>query len=516
MPTYHQQRAAGSRDFLLAGSASAAGLADVLGTAFSLVVGAERRVRTSWLDTFDHRLAAAGMALRYDEGRGAPTLTAVGADLPLVTAVAKQSWPRLGYDVLPDAAEWSDVAGRVYPRALLPVARTHGGIRPVRLLDDQQKTIATGTLEHTGNADHTIHLLRLTPLRGYAAETDTAGTLIAAVDGVQPDPGGTGITAFEPAPEPGADRFPMHPTEPAAHAVAGALLGWLGILDDNVGGVADDLDSEFLHDFRVAVRRARSMLKVAGDVLPADFVAAYAPELRWLGDLTTPIRDLDVFLLGLHSDASIVDTQAPVIRPFVTELHRRRKAELRALRRGLRSARYTALARDYRARLIELQVGEPEVAITAAAFAATRVEQLYRKVRKRGDAITPVSPSESLHDLRKRCKELRYVLDAFRPVLDPAAYAPAMRGLKELQECLGRLQDAHVQRELIHDTAAELMTGAVVKAPTLLAMGAATTGIGLREEAVRAEFADQWARFNRPKVRRAMRTLVATARESGS
>ncbi len=63
-------------------------------------------------------------------------------------------------------------------------------------------------------------------------------------------------------------RFGMHADQAADLAVADALLGHLSIMEATVDGITADLDTEFLHDFRVAVRRTRSVLKLLGDVLP--------------------------------------------------------------------------------------------------------------------------------------------------------------------------------------------------------------------------------------------------------
>jgi len=49
------------------------------------------------------------------------------------------------------------------------------------------------------------------------------------------------------------------------------------------------------------VRRTRSALKLFGDAigkLSADELAFFAAEFKWVGDLTTPTRDLDVHLLA--------------------------------------------------------------------------------------------------------------------------------------------------------------------------------------------------------------------------
>ena len=82
------------------------------------------------------------------------------------------------------------------------------------------------------------------------------------------------------------------------------LLQQLDTLEANVDGVLRDIDTEFLHDLRVAVRRTRTALKLLGDVLPGELTLRFASEFRWLGDTTTPLRDLDVYLLALPSMAA--------------------------------------------------------------------------------------------------------------------------------------------------------------------------------------------------------------------
>ena len=78
-----------------------------------------------------------------------------------------------------------------------------------------------------------------------------------------------------------------------------------------------DIDTEFLHDLRVAVRRTRSALKLAGDALPAGLAARFSPEFKWLGDLTTPTRDLDVYLLGYQDMADgLVSAKPAELAPF--------------------------------------------------------------------------------------------------------------------------------------------------------------------------------------------------------
>ena len=117
-----------------------------------------------------------------------------------------------------------------------------------------------------------------------------------------------------------------------------------------------DIDTEFLHDLRVAVRRTRSALKLLGDVLPDGLAAQYAPEFKWLGDLTTPTRDLDVHLLGFGSMAGQLAAASPAdLEPLRAFLVRRRRREFRRLAAGLRSPRFRALTEDWRKALVEAQ-----------------------------------------------------------------------------------------------------------------------------------------------------------------
>ena len=134
----------------------------------------------------------------------------------------------------------------------------------------------------------------------------------------------------------------MRPDQAADFAVADALLGYLAELDATVDGIVADVDSEFLHDFRVAVRRTRSVLKLLGDVLPAGLADRLGPEFRWLGDVTTPTRDLDVYLLELDSLAATV-THPDDLTAFGAYVREKRTAAQRALARALRSQRYTDL-----------------------------------------------------------------------------------------------------------------------------------------------------------------------------
>jgi chromosome partitioning protein len=183
---------------------------------------------------------------------------------------------------------------------------------------------------------------------------------------------------------------------PASVAVARLLLRLLDTLEQNVDGVLRDIDTEFLHDLRVAVRRTRSAIKLLGDALPAGLAAPYAAEFKWLGDLTTPTRDLDVHLLGFGAMTEQLLAASPAdLEPFRAFLVRRRAREFRRLAAGLRSARFKALTDDWRKALLEVRDAagrKPGAAApTAADLAVSRTGRAFRRVAAQGAAITPDS-----------------------------------------------------------------------------------------------------------------------------
>ena len=137
-------------------------------------------------------------------------------------------------------------------------------------------------------------------------------------------------------------------------------------------------------------------------------------------------------------------------------------------------------------------------------LATRRLRRAHRRVVRDGRAISTDSPAEQLHDLRKRCKELRYLLEIFASLFDPQAYQRALKDLKGLQDCLGEFQDRQVQQQEIRDFADQMMADrpATRPATALLAMGELAGEIGHAQQEARAEFAERFGEFASPASER--------------
>ena len=107
-------------------------------------------------------------------------------------------------------------------------------------------------------------------------------------------------------------------------------------------------------------------------------------------------------------------------------------------------------------------------------MAADRIRRVYRRMVRDGRKIDDDSPDEDLHELRKRGKELRYLLELFGYLYPPDVVKPMVRALKDLQDVLGHFQDRSVQTDMLRATAEELAglrdgPGAVLAAGRLIA-----------------------------------------------
>jgi CHAD domain-containing protein len=515
-----RSRSVAPREFLLDGTWESAAALATLESRLAVAERPPRAVRRVWLDTFDWRLHRAGLALEqlHDGAVRELALLGPGGERILALLLAEetlaQRWPG-PLDRVPAGRLRERLRPVVGVRALLPLVGTAGVLHDLSVLNADEKTVVRLTVDRSSVTEPFARALAprllLVPVRGYGAEANRVARLLASL----PRVAAAAESGFEAAlaavgrragDDTGSVEIALNASTPAATALATVLLHLLDTAEANLGGVLDDLDTEFLHDLRVAVRRTRSALKLAGDVLPDGLAERFAPEFKWLGDRTTPTRDLDVYLLAFGGGTR-------ELAPFRVYLQRRRQVEHRRLVRALRSARFATLLRDWRAALLGVS-GPGAAAWTrppVGELAATRVLRAYGRVVRLGSAITPQSPAEDLHDLRKRCKELRYLLELFASLHDPADHRRVVESLKALQDCLGEFQDCQVQRDAVRDFAERMQADGAAPPATLLAMGELAAQLDARQQSARRRFAERFARLTDKRSRRRVSALTGEA-----
>jgi CHAD domain-containing protein len=479
--------------------------------------------RRTWLDTFDWRLYRAGLTLEQVTTPADVELALTGRDGEVLACerlkTGAVAWPSLLTALPPGPMRelLEPVAGI---RALLPVARAASKVAELRALNADAKTIARLAVDRMSvtfpaRAVAPVRL-RLSPVRGYQTQTEKAARALAGVPGIGAGRGSaleTALAAVGCRPGEIGGKAPgvaLSPAMPGRAAVTAILTALLDSLEANVPGTVKDIDTEFLHDLRIAVRRTRSALKLCGRVLPDGMAAHFRPEFRWLGDLTTPTRDLDVYLLGFDGMAAgLVGATEIELTPFRDYLLKSRAVAHRQLVKGLRSARFRRLTADWRAALESVRPARK--CPTVAELADARIATAHRRALRAGQHLTASSPAVRLHDLRKRCKELRYVVEMFGSLHEPAQRWQAIRELKALQDCLGEFQDAEVQWDEIRAFAAQMLADRSAPAETLLGMGEIAAGLAVRQRAARVRLDRVYADFASPASKARLAGLARTS-----
>lgn len=221
----------------------------------------------------------------------------------------------------------------------------------------------------------------------------------------------------------------------------------------NESGVRGNWDSEFLHDYRVALRRTRTLLRQFKTVFVATDLARYQTGFAWLANLTSTPRDLDVLLAQLEDYAAgLPATTAPDIAELRAYWQAERDVAGGVLVAAIDSVQYAEFFTDWCA-FLERPV--PSATDSATAMlpiflpARRRIYALFRRARREGRDIEQAGTPMQLHALRKTCKKLRYLMEFFSGLFPVNEVKPLLRTLKLLQDNLGSFQDAAVHLEAI-------------------------------------------------------------------
>ena len=234
------------------------------------------------------------------------------------------------------------------------------------------------------------------------------------------------------------------PEQAARTVVASALEQ----LQANELGVLAYPDPEYLHQFRVALRRLRSALRVFRKVLDPAFDAQACTEVQWIARATGAARDWDV--AATQTLPAILEANGDVhaARSVRARVAVRRKAARAQLRESLRSPRYVRLVL-----LIARWLATPACIGSApgeglAEFAARAVAKRHKRLAAGARELSALTPAER-HRLRLEAKRLRYALEGFETLFRRKGFATYRELLAEIQDDLGRANDAAVAARLL-------------------------------------------------------------------
>jgi CHAD domain-containing protein len=210
-------------------------------------------------------------------------------------------------------------------------------------------------------------------------------------------------------------------------------------------------EPESLHQMRVATRQLRAILRAARPLLVPEWANSLRDELRWLGQLLGPARDLDVQLVYFREESAALDARdRRPLTPFIAHLESQRNNVQEVLLHELKSERYLDLIRRLQQAAQDPTVVESTV--TLRDLAKQEFTKLQKAIRLAGH--TP--NNTTIHKTRIKTKRARYAAE----LAEPTVGKPATRFINKArvaQDLLGMHQDAiqaeaHVRAFLKHST----------------------------------------------------------------
>ncbi len=476
------------------------------------------RVVSTYFDTPDWRLAAAGIALRLRRDgtrwlqtvKGPPLAQAGGA----LHARGEYEWPLGGPRLDPvrlattpwrrhlgDALASGRLASRFttdFERKTLRVAFPDG-TRAKLCLD-------RGVIRAAGTSSHGRRQPLRAPIAEIEIELESGSTarlfeLAAALTAALPltvattNKAARGQALVLGHPDgwyrPVRAKAVALPVDVAApEALRAIAVECLNHVAANATGLVRDDDPEWIHQMRVGTRRLRSCLGLVGRFVADDRLAPLLAEIRWLAGILGHARDWDVFATETVPAAALSLAAEGAARasfhPLSVRVGRRRKAARAAARDAIRSSRFQQLLLTVGA-LCALPdfgtaaCGDPATTapIRASRFARQLLRRRHRRLVRRAAAGIAGEPAER-HALRIAAKKLRYAAEFFAPLLDGDRARDYVHALAALQDVLGRGNDAVTAARLAHELAAGGDDRAVAVLDQWLAATAAAPRAGNR------------------------------------
>jgi CHAD domain-containing protein len=382
----------------------------------------------------------------------------------------EEGWP--GMELCEEKAAgrrrfWSEFAtplmrekleGMLGPRGLAPVVEGLFRRRQDDVRNDAGKIVCRlewlSVSPGKRQEEELLHSCRMIPLLGYESEAHRLEEYLSLAGAKITGEGPLDLLLRQ------SDRIPEEYTlrpafglkseTPAREAVGRIVRSILEIATGTVPGILSDLDTEFLHDYRICLRKIRSVLSLLKEVFPAEETQRMRQILGDLARQTNRLRDLDVYLLARDEYLELLP---PALRPALEEMYRdfsaERGVELRRLLSKLRASSWSRLIGDIEEcfSVKSPHSSSPAADLPVGPLVYRCIYKRYRKIRVIAAGISAESPDDAVHQLRIEGKKLRYLMEFFAEIIPRDEGAALQKLLRRLQSQLGEFNDASVQQQ---------------------------------------------------------------------
>jgi CHAD domain-containing protein len=512
-------------EFLLPTSIPKTALKEHLVAQFSLQEDAPRTIQRDYRDTFDWQLYKKGFLFQVDNDTHSYELNLIPLEGGRRRILTMQSQPTYIEDI-PSKVWQQQLQGALGIRALMNHITISVRQNRLRYVDKDGKTLARLYIEEArlrqpnGRLKTLETRIRIVPITGYGKFSEEISKFLIKAYKLK---AAKQVSFYPSAKAMGLSvnsysnqlSHPFSAQDRSDRALKALLLTLLETMEMNEQGTVEDIDSEFLHDLRVAVRRTRSALSQIQHIFPQRSLQRFEGGFSWVGQITGPTRDMHVYLLKFDDYQSALPKKMQAhLLPLKEFLIRHQKQEQEKLVAAIKSSRYQGLKQSWRTFLTSpcpektsLENATKPIRETAD----THIWQAYSKLIKRGSAITDSCPDEKLHKLRIVAKKLRYLLEFFQNLYPKSRIKPLISTLKKLQDVLGDFQDLSVQIDALKGFEVQMKEEGTLNPDTEAAIELLVQQLQSRIKAQRKLFESRFAAFSDKTMRAEFKLLFKKA-----
>ncbi|HHX8276041.1 TPA: CHAD domain-containing protein [Vibrio diabolicus] len=243
-------------------------------------------------------------------------------------------------------------------------------------------------------------------------------------------------------------QLPLHTDSELDFVVPHFLLTEFDYARSLEQGIVHDLDPEYTHQYRVTLRRIRSLCVLLRELIPHFEQRILKPHLKIMMKKTNKLRDLDVFILDKSQYIEMLPNHKSSLEPLFGFIESERAYEQAKVARWLATQEYTMHCTLVRNSLLRsTQHERVDNNVPALLFASPKVSEQFKKVDKARRKISDKSRDSVIHSMRIKCKALRYLLEGFSALYPSPQHKNNVKQLKLLQDKLGDFNDTSSQIE---------------------------------------------------------------------
>ncbi len=486
-----------------------AGVKKELCQSLNLSGNLRHRFKRYYLDSFDWRLLNKGYYLQAEQHDDHIQIQLYRLkDQALISQATTPQLPRILNDITS-----TKLATLIKPiidvRALLPRLELDVTQYKLQQRNKQDKITAELDLESikplsTQQTQPPIKILWYNPIKGYDKENSAIIKWLNQAEMVQ----STSTSLFtELLSQLNIDcsysskvRKSFNPKLRTDDEIKQLLDYFLTTMRQNEAGIIEDIDTEFIHDYRIAVRRSRTLLGQVPGIMPQRTLTRFGNHLAQLGSVTTPLRDLDVMLLNFDDYRNLLPEEIRSdLDPAFAFIQQQRQHAYKKVCRYLQSKTYLSFCERWHTYLQNPSPAQTQLINAKKPLkqvADKRTWKAYRKALKQGLAISDDSPADDLHTLRKSCKKLRYLLEFFRSLYSNKKMKELISTLKQLQDNLGEFQDIHVHIDFFRDLSSAMQVEDKLDENTKQAINTVINALDIQQDKCRKEFQSRFKQFS--------------------